>query len=192
MFETVDDLLPILTTAIQNQKPKVNLIHKHDDLTQVFGELKSNGYHGIPSYNAGIITNIYATFDVGGILPVQVNIQAQRPTKHSIETTVLSDTAETFNKQMKARLEFNKHIIKKEYLSSYSEEDLQILNNCRSISNCCKLEEPTKEIKSHLMCMDINKAFTYQLSRITEVPLFNEFDKFTPYDNHKIEKHNLY
>jgi hypothetical protein len=40
--------------------------------------------------------------------------------------------------------------------------------------------------------IDLSKAYTYSFSKIDKVPLFNEFDTFTKYDNSEIEDYTLY
>jgi hypothetical protein len=40
--------------------------------------------------------------------------------------------------------------------------------------------------------IDINKAYTSALMKITRIPIFNEFDNFKPYKNEVIKDLNLY
>ena len=40
--------------------------------------------------------------------------------------------------------------------------------------------------------IDICKAFTHALTRITHLPIFNEFDIFQPYQGEEIEPYILY
>ena len=40
--------------------------------------------------------------------------------------------------------------------------------------------------------IDISKAFTSAFLKISEVPVFNEFDYFKPYDNREIKDYCLY
>jgi hypothetical protein len=48
------------------------------------------------------------------------------------------------------------------------------------------------EIKQDLIEIDISKAYTYALSQITEIPVFNEFDNFEYYNNDAINELSLY
>jgi hypothetical protein len=40
--------------------------------------------------------------------------------------------------------------------------------------------------------IDVTKAYTSALGSITEIPIFNEFDAFVPYDGSAIQPLNLY
>ena len=45
---------------------------------------------------------------------------------------------------------------------------------------------------NYLIEIDISKAFTAAFQQITEIPIFNEFDSFTIYNNETIALNNLY
>jgi len=98
---------------------------------------------------------------------MKVHIQAQRPTRHSIDITALADTAGTFNNQMRARLRFCNQVFRKEHLSSYSELDLQVLTTCRTQVNNCRLRHVVKArssnskrtvLEEELVGIDIRRA----------------------------------
>ena len=95
----------------------INLIHRSDDLTQVLGEMIKSGYEPTVSYSAGIITHLVCAFVFHDDTVVNIKIECQRPTKEAIESTVLVDTAETYNIQKQARNDFSKEIfVNKIYL----------------------------------------------------------------------------
>ena len=80
---------------------------------------------------------------------------------------------------------FNKSIFKETSKSKYSEIDVEILDECRTIVPIGYFD---KEISlTKLTEIDRNKAFTSALCDITRIPVFNEFDIWMPYDNQDIK-----
>ena len=45
---------------------------------------------------------------------------------------------------------------------------------------------------SRVVEIDVSKAFTAAFQQITEIPIFNEFDSFTIYNNETIALNNIY
>ena len=71
-----------------------------------------------------------------------------------------------------AFVNFQNNLITKKHLSFYNKNDIEILNEYRTVVPIGILEEIVPE----LIELDIKKAFTYALTLIKEIPLFNEFD----------------
>ena len=87
-----------------------------------------------------------------------------------------------------AFVNFHNNLITKKHLSFYNKNDIEILNEYRTVVPIGILEEIVPE----LIELDIKKAFTYALTLIKEIPLFNEFDIFKEYKNEDIKPLNLY
>ena len=100
------------------------------------------------------------------------------------------DSAETYNRMNTAMTRFHDRVFKNEHKSYYSKQDIDILDEYRSVANVGLLAQiPPKVI---LQEIDVSKAYTAAFMRITAVPVFNEFDAFKPYTNQKIQKLGLY
>ena len=83
---------------------------------------------------------------------------------------------------------FHKSLFKPEHLSYDSKQDVDILDEYRTIVPAGWLEE----VDADVIEIDVSKAFTFAFSQITEIPTFNEFDCFQLYNNEPIALNNLY
>ena len=114
--------------------------------------------------------------------------------------------AGVFNRMHDAKTEFHYQLFKGEHKSFYDEQDLEILDECRTMANVGWLKslmgrvtspkQPPQTIsKSSLVEIDISKAYTGAFMRIKAVPVFNEFDTWEPYAGHshgELKKLSLY
>ena len=85
---------------------------------------------------------------------------------------------------------FNKALFKMQYKSYYTDQDIDILNEYRTVPNIVFFQQRPNKVK--LCEIDVSKAYTSALTLITKVPIFNEFDSFQPYDMHGIRDMHLY
>jgi hypothetical protein len=85
---------------------------------------------------------------------------------------------------------FNKSLVKPELKSYYSQIDIEVRDKYRTIVPIGRLSK-FKDVENFVE-IDISKAFTSAFLKISEVPVFNEFDYFKPYDNHEIKDYCLY
>ena len=82
----------------------------------------------------------------------------------------------------KAMFAFNKGLFNVLHKSYSNQEDLDIYEQAKTIAASglfCRDED----IPKHIVEADISKAFTESLIDITEVPVFNQFDKWKAYSN---------
>ena len=77
---------------------------------------------------------------------------------------------------------FNNALFKSEHKSYYSKQDIDILDEYRTVVPIGLF----KEVVEDGIELDISKAFTHAFSQIVEIPIFNEFDGFTLYNNEAI------
>ncbi len=85
---------------------------------------------------------------------------------------------------------FNMMLFKLSHRSSYTRQDIDILDDYRTIANIGIIKQPPSHTK--LVEIDITKAYTAAFIKIKEVPVFNEFDAFKPYSKQAIRDNNLY
>jgi len=76
--------------------------------------------------------------------------------------------------------------------STYNENFINILKNNYTYPLTGKLTEMRVEECMDALEVDFNKAYTSNLIDIETFPVFNTFDNFFKYDNHKIQDYTLY
>jgi hypothetical protein len=85
---------------------------------------------------------------------------------------------------------FNNALFKSEHKSYYSKQDIDILDEYRTVVPIGLFNDVVEA--NDVIELDISKAFTHAFSQIVEIPIFNEFDSFTIYNNEPISLNNLY
>ena len=160
------------------------MVHRQDNLTSLLYDLLDAGYNPGINFEAGRLTAIKVSLN--GILFM---IQAQQLIKSAIDGVVVVDDEETYNAMNQAMMAFNHRIFLNGHKSYYTDFDIDVLDEYRTrplVGTLSTLPtDPMVEI-------DISKAYTSALGSITEIPIFNEFDAFVPYDASQIEPLNLY
>ena len=73
-------------------------------------------------------------------------------------------------------------------MSYYYKQDVDILDEYRTVVPIGIL----KDVETAKIEIDVSKAFTFAFSKITEIPVFNEFDSFKLYNNETIALNRLY
>ena len=81
-----------------------------------------------------------------------------------------------------------KWLINKRHLSSYDSETHDIEKSTMIRPICCTF----KYDQSNMVALDMNKAYCSNLMDMKKFPVFNSFDKYQKYDNHKIEDYTMY
>ena len=108
----------------------------------------------------------------------------------SIDGIIEVSNEATYNKMNDAMVNFRMSIFKNEQKSYYSTHDVNILDEFRTVANVGWME-PVKS-KSTLLEIDISKAYTAAIAKIKSVPVFNEFDRFKPYEGEELSIYSLY
>ena len=83
-------------------------------------------------------------------------------------------------------------VFKLAYRSSHSSTNIDILNNCRTTAVVAQLMDCTLLVSSKLVEIDKSKAHTEAFTKITKIPVFNEFDRFKEYEGEELEYYTLY
>ena len=147
MISGLTDLPKIFQRAAADNITQLNLIHYDNDLVHITVRLIQEAYHPKICFNVGDITAIFCRCTCNNS-EVEVTIRTQRPVVDSMDTTIVVDTAEEFNNQCLAKQQVYLQLFKQEYLSAYSIHDIEILNSCRTVANCCTLRKLQKKIKT--------------------------------------------
>ena len=140
--------------------------------------IKKNGYQPTIHFGVGNINTITCVFNIQG-KSITVYIRSQRPTKFTIEETVMTPDVQTLNNLHQARREFSSCILRSDYKSYYGEEDMAIFKlyrNRAKYGTFFSFTDKDKVPYNDLIEIDITKAYTAAFEKIDKVPVFNEFD----------------
>ena len=120
-------------------------------------------------------------------------LKTQRLVDYQLEGSTAVQAACAFNRMHDARADFHYQLFKAEHRSYYSQQDAQVLSECRTTANVGFLRRLV-EVCRNRSCrappisrgsiaeIDIAKAYAGAFMRIQFVPVFNEFDIWKPYD----------
>jgi hypothetical protein len=188
MIAHIDELVELIKQSKDTQEKNItlNIIYLGDKLTDLLYQILDAGYDPSIKYEAGRISQIGLMF--GCLIRTFVIIRAQQlaVSEHDGECNV--PTAEIYNNMTAAMNKFNKSLFKSEHMSYYSKQDVDILDEYRTIVPAGLLQEVDVDVIE----IDVSKAFTFAFSQIAEIPIFNEFDCFQQYINEPIALNNLY
>ena len=106
---------------------------------------------------------------------------------------------DVFNRTNEAMVDFQNQLLKKEHRSYYSKQDIDILDEYRTVTNVGMLvdiyaqnkklgkTQLDKHIKiSELIELDMSKAYTAAFMKIQYIPIYNEFDIWKKYNQEPI------
>jgi hypothetical protein len=188
MIEHINDIINILREEEAKPSEKqevVYLIHKDDDLEAVLWQLHAAKYRPQIKYQAGKISFISLTVNSTVFI-----LKSQQLIYSDIDGLIEIDTAEKYNKTNAAMSHFGAQLFKQEHKSYYNQQDIDILDEYRTIANIGWLKK-TKTPKK-LVEIDVSKAYTAAFMQIKRVPVFNEFDIWKPYRGEPLKSLNLY
>ena len=160
------------------------MVLRDDNLTGLYYELRSAGYDTGIKYETGRITHLIMEFS-----KITFIIRTQQLITSVIQYPVVVDNEETYNLMNTAMVDFNKKLFKSSHKSSYTQEDINILDEYRTISNTGML---SKKPKDDLVEIDVSKAYTSAFCKIKKIPIFTEFDNFVKYSGQNIDSYSLY
>ena len=184
MIENINDIIKIIKDIDNNKNTyTITLIYKDNNLNKCCYDLIKAGYHPKIKFLGNRLTDIYCIFK-----NINIKIQTQDLIKDTFYGSICVNSAEIYNKMNEAMYNFNKSLFITSYKSFYNTNDINILNEYRTIAN----NGYNYSFNDNLIEIDINKAYTFQLSQISEIPVFNEFDTFENYNNNEIKDLSLY
>ena len=162
MISHIDDLIKLVKMIMVEGKPKdkvvLNLIYKGDKLVELLYQLKDAGYEPSIKYEGGKLTHIGLTLEK----KVHILIRTQQLTINDGECNVSS--AEIYNNMNSAMNKFNNALFKSEHKSYYSKQDIDILDEYRTVVPIGLFNEV---VEAHdVIELDISKAFTHAFLQI--------------------------
>ena len=219
IFDKIDDILKLhqpTEEEIKSKKPpkekEYKLIHSKNDLIGVLCDLVESGYEPKIRYEAGTISQIKLRFEKKTYI-----IATQNLVPSCIHGSVRVKCETTFNNMNKAMFRFNEALFNPLHKSFYTDTDIDVLDEYRTIVPSGKLEDKYRHIEyrekfnqmtgkvenqeyhhfieaSHKNAceIDMTKAFTHALTKMKKIPVFNQFDKWVKYNGEEIEDLVLY
>ena len=186
MISTIDDIITILNKFEDSKEEKtIYLIHKDDNLTAMLYNLLEKGYQPNVKYETGRITHIIMKFNTHLFI-----LRTQQLITSVIQYPIVVDSEAVYNKMNEAMVNFNRQIFKGTHKSYYNKQDIDILDEYRTIANLGMIKK--NPLAQKLNEIDVSKAYTAAFTNMTKIPVFNEFDIFQPYENEQIKDLNLY
>ena len=184
MIKKVDDILQL------REEEEYNLILEDNDLTGALYYLMKSGYEPYINWEAGKISEIKIklTYKLGKrkTKEVKYNIKTQSLGRGRVDEDVAVSTEEKYNNVNQAFFDLNKAVFNEGHKSFYSDVDVKVLDNCRTIIPHGIFH---KIIDGYVMCadtcnkreIDCCKAFTKAFTEIKKVGVFRECDVWRPF-----------
>jgi hypothetical protein len=186
IMEHIDELLEILREqeGAEGEEEKISyLIQKHDNLEAVVWQLYDAGFRPRIKHGAGRLSWVSLSINKHTFI-----IKSQQMIDWAIDGMMEVQDAAVFNRMHDAKTEFHYQLFRAEHRSFYSPQDLEILDECRTVANVGwlntlkynpvrgrnRLYMPLR--KADLAEIDVSKAYTGAFMRIRAIPVFNEFD----------------
>ena len=171
MIDTIEDLLHL------KEKDEYILIHRDNDLP---------GYEPFVKYQAGTISELKIMWRIKKLKKtIHYTIQSQNLSKTKIDEDVVVASEEAYKKTSEAMFKMNKSIFNENHKSYYTDTDIEILDECRTIVpvgliNNAEVEKNVADAPQgfcrSVAEIDINKAFTKAFTSIKKIPIFRQFD----------------
>jgi len=194
LIHNINDILKIVKEEVQEDNShigkKFHLVVSNDRVDDIFFSLKEVGYTPLIKFECGRITMITSEFN--GITFV---IKSQQLVSSSIERSEAVEDETTYNNMNRAMHNFHSAIFVNKCKSYYNQQDIQILDEYRTVANIGMLnqiETKNKQPVHKMIEIDRSRAYTTAFGEITKVQIFNVFDVFKPYNNENISDYNLY
>ena len=200
IIEHIDELIAILESS-NDEENLTYLVQKYDNLEAIVWQLYKAGHRPSIKDGAGSLSWVSLTVNKHTFV-----IKSQQMIDWAIDGMMEIQDATTFNRMHDAKMDFHYQLFRKEHKSYYNSQDLDILNECRTVANVGWLKElpqgnviipkvqtRTAFSRTDLAEIDITKAFTGAFMKIKAIPVFNEFDTWQPYaDSQPLKDLSLY
>ena len=181
-YTMVNDITDVLQLK---EKDEYKIILKDNNLNKAICQLKHIGYEPQIRYNAGKTTEF--TMSLSHLIDKKKNkykevkyiITTQHLDIDNINEDIAVDTEDKYNKVSEEMFKFHKKLFTENHKSYYTDLDVEILDECRTIVPYGSFKHLVKD--TELCSIDKRKAFSKSASDIVKVPVFKEFDIWKPY-----------
>ena len=181
-YTMINDITDVLQLK---EKDEYKIILKDNNLNKAICQLKQIGYEPQIRYNAGKTTEI--TMSLSHLIDkekkkykeVKYIITTQHLDIDNINEDIAVDTENKYNKVSEEMFKFHKKLFTENHKSYYTDLDVEILDECRTIVPYGSFKHLVKDTEP--CSIDKRKAFSKSASDIVKVPVFKEFDVWKPY-----------
>ena len=141
MISTIDDIIKTLNNFKNSENEKIiYLIHKDDNLTGMLYNLLEKGYQPNVKYETGRITHIIMKFNKHLFI-----LRTQQLITSVIQYPTVVESEAVYNKMNEAMVSFNRQIFKGTHKSYYNKQDIDILDEYRTIANLGMIKHTPKK-----------------------------------------------
>ena len=175
-YKMITDINDIIKIEVPKDVKEIYLVSRDNDLTGLYFSLLNSGYDAGVRHQAGIITDLRLRMN-----KVKYIIKTQNLIKSSADGCIAVDDEDVYNKMNLAMYNFNKSLFNPFHKSYYSELDIKILNESRTVVPNGLLYQ-FKDIPKAITEIDITRAFTNPFINIYKIMEFCQFDKWNVYD----------
>ena len=179
MINDINDILQL------KEKDEYKIVLKDNNLNKAIFQLKQIGYEPQIRYNAGKTTEFIMSLShlidkkKNKYKEVKYIITTQHLDIDNINEDIAVDTENKYNKVSEEMFKFHKKLFTENHRSYYTDLDVEILDECRTIVPYGSFKHLVKD--TELCSIDKRKAFSKSASDIVKVPVFKEFDVWKPY-----------
>ena len=181
-YTMINDITDVLQLK---EKDEYKIILKDNNLNKAICQLKQIGYEPQIRYNAGKTTEF--TMSLSHLIDkekkkykeVKYIITTQHLDVDNINEDIAVDTENKYNKVSEEMFKFHKKLFTENHRSYYTDLDVEILDECRTIVPYGSFKHLVKD--TELCSTDKRKAFSKSASDIVKVPVFKEFDVWKPH-----------
>ena len=149
IFDKIDDILKLHKPTKEELEGKVvakekeyKLIHSKNDLIGVLCDIVESGYELKIRYEAGTISQIKLRFMKNTYI-----IATQNLVPSSVDGSVRVKCGTTFNNMNKAMFKFNKALFNPLHKSFYTDTDIDVLDEYRTIVPSGKIQDTYRQIE---------------------------------------------
>ena len=140
MINTADDILKIIKELETDEKQTIYLVHQSDNLINLYFQLVKAGYESEPIFESGRVVRIIAYFN-----NIPIIIKTQQLITSSSDGIIVLDNENVYSKMNEAMTKYSQQLFKKkEHKSYYTEQDIDILDEYRTVVNVGKLFQSMK------------------------------------------------
>ena len=189
-YKMIRDVDEIPKIKVEKDLNEVNLIVEDNNLTKVFFKLVSSGYEPRIRWK-GAINEIKMKFN-----KVTFKIRTQNLLTTSCDGSITVGNEKTFNSMSLAFYNFHKSVFNPSHKSFYSDLDLKILNESKTIVPSgliwtMDVMLDLKREKAPMTEIDISKAFTSAFLKMSVIASFCQFDIWKPFKGGMEEQPDL-
>ena len=192
MINNKDSMIEIiknhnLNNPDEDQKKEIifNCVYKTDNLESFLFDITKSGYDPQIKFLGCKIQSINIKLNRFIFI-----VKSQELLPDNVNEHIDCKDEIIYNKMYICQGAFYDSLFNPVHKSYYSKKDIDILNEYRTVANCCKFSDVPSS--KNLIEIDISKAYTSAMQSITKIPIFNEFDIFKTYDGSKINDYYLY